>query len=136
MIFDIASVVSSRASERAFKLMCRYGAGKLPIYPTDVYSLAHWKGFSLFELDKNHRGVELTVEKNMEDGLVISYNPKGKDIELTILYAIGLEELGYLPWNEVIKEYTWGSVVGPIERAAAITFANQLMSYCKVKEFI
>lgn len=125
------AVESKRAVLRAHNLIKRYGGGNLPSYARlDVYSLAYWCGFSLTPLKPPHLGVSIEVHKSRDGSRKsIKYNTSSPLIESHILYAIGLDELGYLPYNGTIKQYVWGGVIDPQQMNAAIEFSNTLTNH-------
>ena len=131
-MIDNTETFRQEARYKAYRTMCSYGGGKLPLHSTDPFSLAHWYGSTLYELDKNYRGIDLVVEKNMDEGFVISYNPECSDNEINVLYGLALQDLGFLKWESPVKIYTWGCVCDPLEKVTAMAYAEQLLDYCKI----
>jgi hypothetical protein len=136
MIRGVNNYCFKEAVTRSQSLITRYAGGTLPDYNVDVWALAHYIGFRTYTVLPNNQGIELIVHKTVEDGLAIEYHPHMKDLEFGILYAVALEDLGFLKWESRVVEYNWGSVVPEVEKLAATLYANELLNYCVVEEVV
>lgn len=136
MIKGVGSYCFKEAVTRSQSLLSRYDTRNDKNYTLNPFSLAHWYGFNIHHVTPNNQGIELVIHKSSEDGLAIEYHPHMKDLEFGILYAVALEDLGFLKWESRIVEYNWGSVVPEVEKLAATLYANELLNYCVVEEVV
>lgn len=122
--------------ERAKNLIQRYTGGKINHYEVQPYSMAHWYGIHLDELEPDEDdGVDIHISKSHTYGMRLWYNSLATNVDYGVLYALGIFCLDFIPWNSEIKLYKWGNLLDSSQHIACTLFAEEMLKSCTNQQY-